>query len=98
MPLMRDKESGVVREVHPRYLARFPDEYEPTEVEAVFEVPQGGTVSMTPDDGGREVKVRLVAPGAFGYLKAADAASKNRPSNGSAASPTGANGSREGEE
>lgn len=27
MPLMRDKESGVVREVHPRYLARFPGEY-----------------------------------------------------------------------
>lgn len=28
MPLMRDRESGVVREVHPRYLARFPDHYE----------------------------------------------------------------------
>lgn len=32
MPLMRDKETRVVREVHPRYLARFPDHYEPVEV------------------------------------------------------------------
>lgn len=31
MPLMRDKESRVVREVHEKYLARFPDEYEPIE-------------------------------------------------------------------
>lgn len=60
MPLMRDKESGVVREVHPRYLARFPGEY--VEVTEPVEAP------------------------------------KNRPSKKSTASPTGANGSREGEE
>ena len=38
MPLMRDKGSGVVREVHPRYLARFPDHYEPVEAAAEREV------------------------------------------------------------
>ena len=31
MPLMRDRESGIVREVHPKYLARFTDHYEPVE-------------------------------------------------------------------
>lgn len=60
MPLMRDKGSGVVREVHPRYLARFPGEY--VEVTEPIEVP------------------------------------KIRPSKKSAASPTGAIESREGEE
>lgn len=56
MPLMRDKESGVEREVHPKWIARWPSDYEPA-----------------------------TAP-------------KNRPSKKSTASPTGANGSREGEE
>lgn len=80
MPLMRDKESGVVREVHPRYLARFPDHYEA--IEAITE---------------REVQVRLVAPGLDDYLKAVGSA-KNRPSNESTATPTGATDTREGEE
>lgn len=56
MPLMRDPLSKAVIEVHPKWIARWPDDFEPVKVP------------------------------------------KKRPSNGSTASPTGADNTREGEE